>query len=161
MNADVTKQNIKQCTHTDTWWADHGEEIIIKRQISEKYVARVDGTIVSVASSQLAASRNISDEDLQSIVAGHCVRYTLCKKAESLPDTEVDHIKQLHEQFIQNEYSLQSLWGFDPNSNFHRWWDFPHCSCPTLDNEDLYGTKYDIHVQGCIIHGWKDISPSV
>ena len=52
------------------------------------------------------------------------------------------------------EYKLQELWGFDKNSDFHRYWFMcPKCTCPQLDNHDMIGTGQRYYGNECPIHG--------
>lgn len=51
------------------------------------------------------------------------------------------------------EFKLQILWGFDENNAFHSYWyKIPNCTCPKIDNQDLFGTKYRIYNKLCPIH---------
>ena len=47
------------------------------------------------------------------------------------------------------QYKLQDAWGFERDSNYHRFWDLPHCTCPVMDNNDAYPTKYTMVHSGC------------
>ena len=51
------------------------------------------------------------------------------------------------------EYVLQALWGFDLDSKFHKHWRLVSgCTCPELDNQDLYGTKFRTIRSTCPFH---------
>ena len=52
------------------------------------------------------------------------------------------------------EYSMQEIFGFPQNRNYHRYWlEIPTCTCPKLDNQEYYGTEYRLIVEDCPIHG--------
>jgi hypothetical protein len=52
------------------------------------------------------------------------------------------------------EYTLQFLWGFPVDRNFHRYWyDVKGCVCPKLDNKDRFGTPYRVINPQCPFHG--------
>ena len=52
------------------------------------------------------------------------------------------------------EYSMQEIFEFPQNRNFHRYWlKIPTCICPKLDNQDYYGTEYRLIVEDCPVHG--------
>ena len=53
------------------------------------------------------------------------------------------------------EFTLQKLWKFDLNENFHtHWLKNIHCSCPKQDNLDIYYFgKGKIISSECKIHG--------
>lgn len=51
------------------------------------------------------------------------------------------------------EFELQKAWNFPEDRNCHTWWyRTPHCECPYMDNEDLFGTEYRNHRIGCPVH---------
>jgi hypothetical protein len=65
-------------------------------------------------------------------------------------------IKNNYEEWIENERILQKLWKFEENDNFIKFWTFPACSCPRMDNDDNYPTGHYYKVQNCMIHGWDE-----
>ena len=124
--------------------------------ISNKYLAIVDGTIVSIVSQKLVAAQGINDADLELIVKGHIERYNICIEAEHLNTEDPEfktNINLLAEKYTNNEFELQRLWKFAENKDFHAWFDFPHCTCPLMDNYERKGTPYGIVSLNCPIHG--------
>jgi hypothetical protein len=57
-------------------------------------------------------------------------------------------------QFIEDiEYTLQHLWGFSRDRDFHvHWVDLKGCTCPKMDNRDLMGAPYRITNETCPHH---------
>ena len=51
------------------------------------------------------------------------------------------------------EFKLQEALKFGRNVNMHRFWLLPKCSCPKMDNEDMYGTRYTVINCSCVLHG--------
>ena len=52
------------------------------------------------------------------------------------------------------EYHIQQLWDFDPDRTKHRYWcRLKFCSCPTLDNDELFGTGMRRINYSCPYHG--------
>jgi hypothetical protein len=64
--------------------------------------------------------------------------------------------KELYDEWMQLERDLQFLWGFDLDDNKIKFWNFPACSCPTMDNNDAYPYGYYTISGDCIIHGVQD-----
>ena len=62
-------------------------------------------------------------------------------------------LRSLAADLTELEFELQDLYKFKRNTNFHRFWELPKCTCPKLDNYESYGTKYYIIDTKCIIHG--------
>lgn len=60
----------------------------------------------------------------------------------------------LNQEIETIEFKMQEIFGFNKDKNFHRYWnESPRCTCPKLDNIDLYGTEYRIFDTECPIHG--------
>jgi hypothetical protein len=56
------------------------------------------------------------------------------------------------------EYQLQALWGFPLDRNRHTWWLLlPGCTCPPMDNADLWGTDKRWYNTGCPWHGDESV----
>lgn len=64
-------------------------------------------------------------------------------------------LKDLVKDVEQCEFELQKLWKFTVDAKFHRWWEYPKCSCPKIDNNDNYPTGYYIIDLSCLLHGTK------
>lgn len=62
-------------------------------------------------------------------------------------------LKSLAKDLTEVEFELQTLWGFEKNANFHRFWETPKCLCPKLDNSDMYPNQYYIINNSCPLHG--------
>ena len=57
-----------------------------------------------------------------------------------------------YKQITNIEYNIQTLYGEKENIMFHRFWETPKCSCPKIDNIEIYPQKKYID-KHCIIHG--------
>lgn len=57
------------------------------------------------------------------------------------------------EEWIENEYMLQALWGFKEDPRYHKFWNMKGCTCPKLDNEDAYPTGFYTLNASCPLHG--------
>lgn len=61
--------------------------------------------------------------------------------------------ERLYLTWYELQLALQDLWGFDYDPNYIRWWNYPRCTCPKLDNEFAYPTGNYVHNEKCPIHG--------
>ena len=93
--------------------------------------------------------KNLSNDEKETINNLHEIRESIIKAAAC----DVYVAKRIYKLWIENEYTLQRLWGFEENANMHRFWEYPYCTCPKLDNEDRYGTSSYIVSRDCPIHG--------
>ena len=100
---------------------------------------------------QLAEDRGISELNQVLIKAFHKEREELFDKSLATKMTQ-DVQLDIFSDWLGVERSLQLLWGFNEEDRFIKFWKFPTCSCPSMDNEDAYPTGY-YYVNGdCIIH---------
>ena len=63
--------------------------------------------------------------------------------------------RQLYNTWFENDKLMQKLWKFDDNEDNIKFWNFPACTCPKMDNNDNYPYGRYVKVQSCPIHGWE------
>ena len=101
---------------------------------------------------QLAQKMNI-DKDTQFAIEILQERLWLyCKRPELFFSSPLETAKIIESY----EFVLQTLWGFEPNCNYHSYWfNIRNCTCPELDNDDRIGISEKIISGDCIFHGIK------
>ena len=100
---------------------------------------------------KLAEERGISKGDQILIKGFHINRDHIRLASENTDDPVLQ--RALYMAYMSNEMVLQELWGFGADPNYIRFWEFPGCTCPKMDNEDRYGTDYEVYSDNCPIHG--------
>lgn len=103
----------------------------------------------------LLKSLRVSDRSLNKLKQMYIAKHLLFEKAASIDSKQIHALRALCDLYHQFEFEIQELWGFTRDINFHRFWEFPHCICPRLDNQDAIGTKFHIYSSTCPIHGDK------
>ena len=116
----------------------------------EKYRIEHNGE-VTYLNHKMVERRGISDEAVEKLKQSHIERIDLFQQARAT--TDVATLRALAEAFEDLEFRQQELWGFDRNADMHRWFDFPGCTCPKMDNAERMGTTYRIYTLDCPIHG--------
>ena len=84
----------------------------------------------------------------EAVVSIHKMMREACEN----PDRHLDPV-----QFIEDcEFTLQGLWKFTRDANFHTWWlRTKGCTCPRMDNTDpMFFGSGKITVSDCPWH-WK------
>ena len=120
--------------------------------MTNKYtVIDADGKVIAQLNGRLAIKQNVSDEQLEKLKATHVLAHHLKNAARNTSDPV--KLKMLAAEFDKIETEQQLLWNFDPDPNFHRFFDFPGCTCPKSDNTERLGTPYKIINATCPIHG--------
>lgn len=103
-----------------------------------------------VLNPNLVKKQNLSDEQITKITELHTEKRHLMDLMTKV-DT-VSLLKYYANQIENIEFSLQELWGFPKDRNYHRFWDVPKCTCPKMDNLERIGTEYKIYNSNCPIH---------
>lgn len=62
-------------------------------------------------------------------------------------------LKEWFKLYTKNEFEIQKNFKLKKDARFHRFWDVPNCSCPKMDNEDLWGMEFSIYRKNCLVHG--------
>lgn len=117
----------------------------------DKYdVIGIDGRILTRLNQRLAERQNVSDKQLEALQLSHQLRWMLFETAKQ--QTDPLKLRLLANVFESLESEQQKLWNFDVNKDFHRFFDFPGCTCPKMDNAERIGTPYHIYSANCPIH---------
>jgi hypothetical protein len=101
----------------------------------------------------LAERMGVTDENLEALKVSHQLRHLLFEAAKNRIH-EPATVRMLAAMFSALESEQQRLWGFPVDPKFHRFFDFPGCSCPKLDNDEWLGSGHPIIALDCMIH-WK------
>lgn len=121
----------------------------------DKYVVfGPNGEIITLLNRHLAERQKIPDEQLEALKMSHQVRYMLFKAAETVLDQPLK-LRMLAGVFDALESEQQELWNFSVDPTHNRFFDFPGCTCPKIDNAERLGVEAKIYVQSCPIHGWE------
>lgn len=103
----------------------------------------------------LIKEKKINDVTLGAIKQMHLFKHLLFQKAERIPDEFKASIVQMAKVHEMIELELQRLWGFKEDPKFIKFWEFPKCICPVLDNEDRWPTGVYVYNCSCPIHMFK------
>ena len=121
--------------------------------MTDKYdVLGPDGQVLTRLNARLAIKKGVNDEQLEALKMSHQLRWMLFEAAKKSLDEPLK-LKMLAAMFDSLEDEQQTLWNFGADPNFHRFFDFPCCKCPKIDNAERLGTPYKIYAGNCPIHG--------
>lgn len=110
----------------------------------EKYKWEYNG-VVGYVSPSLCKRLQIPDYTLEKIKK--CQAYR-----EQLSQESVNKAEGILEDFHENEFELQRLWGFPEDKGYHKFWELSGCSCSVLDNEDMYPFGRYYYSGACKLH---------
>ena len=110
-----------------------------------------NGEYITSLNAHLARKQGLSAEDIELLKDTHVMRRIIFNCMEQTDDTS--HLKRFAKMFEDLEFLQQELWKFGADKGFHRWFEVPKCSCPTIDNLDCLGSEVDVVDIKCKVHG--------
>lgn len=100
---------------------------------------------------RLIEMNKVSDESVLEIIELHNKKNIIFDMAEG--EDNITILRKMSKEVEEIEFAMQKAWRFPQDKSFHEWYLFPKCSCGTLDNSDMRGTKYQCINMECKIHG--------
>ena len=117
----------------------------------------VTGQILYVLNPFLLNQHN-AWHNLEAIKDMHTLKHIIFLDVQQ--ETNSIKLMELAMDLQEVEFHLQELWGFPRDARFHKFWDYPKCTCPKVDNEDNYPTGFYIIDKECPLHGTDSTSGS-
>jgi hypothetical protein len=87
---------------------------------------------------------------LEKILWAHELKLIIIEMIEET--SNIFEIRDLGKDLTEIEFHLQKLWGFKQEKRYHRFWYYPKCMCPKMDNDDRYPYESYIVKKGCPLH---------
>lgn len=110
------------------------------------------GTFEQYFNPDVFTSNKVEDTEerrLQVMMVHRRICELFCEADRAKP-TDIDVLHSISDRLTEAEFELQKAWGFELDKSFHSYWSrLPHCTCPTLDNQDL---PYTIIDNNCPYH---------
>lgn len=63
-----------------------------------------------------------------------------------------ENLEQYYKKLTDIEYDMQLLYDEDEDISYHRFWETPKCTCPKIDNLEIYPSEKPIFDKNCPIH---------
>lgn len=139
----------------------------------DKYTVTYNGKPAIKLNERLIIRQGISDEGVELLKNKHRERMfieevmnaviTIQKETKEEYNVEYEDVMvALYKRWEDNQFQLQSLWGFPQDANFHNGYALTGCSCSNkMDNMDSLGSSCRWHNVGdvCPFHHPKYQSP--
>jgi hypothetical protein len=109
-----------------------------------------EGEYIATLNKHLVEKQQLDAASVERLKELHVQKYRLFKKMEQTDD--VNTLRSLHKQLVENNSQLQVVWRFAVDSNWYKFWEEPGCLCPKLDNNDAYSSGYYLVNGSCPIH---------
>lgn len=117
------------------------------------YSVTIDENTITL-NDNLIEKQEVTVEEIGNILGLHARKMILYSMLECTENEWTDNeIEDTVSDLTKLEFALQRAWGFPQSMAYHRFWQTPRCKCPTMDNEERYGTKQFIIMASCPLHG--------
>ena len=122
------------------------EEMIERYESSDIYLVKYDELRDRVDANRMLIDKNL--DKLKTCLLEKLKIYDVILKTDK-------NLHKYYKKLTDLEYSLQLLYGEKEDLSYHRFWETPKCSCPRIDNIEIYPSKKPIFDTKCPIHGKK------
>jgi len=120
------------------------EELLEKIESSDKYLVKYKELRDRVEEDRIKNDKNLDK-------LKNCLIEKL--KIHDVIQNSDEDLKQYYKKLTDIEYNMQLLYGEVEDIDFHRFWETPKCTCPKIDNLEIYPSNKPIFDDKCPIHG--------
>src|SRR5271166_2319671 len=100
--------------------------------MTKSLIVEYNGLPAVILNKELLDKQNAWN-NLEQIKAAHWLKIMI--QEMMVESDDLSFIRALVNDLTVVEYELQQLWGFPLDPTFHRFWEYPKCSCPVLYNQ--------------------------
>jgi hypothetical protein len=93
-----------------------------------------------------------ADKNLEQLKLLYALSHELTDN-DSYIDSIYNSPKELHEDLHIIDFAIQKIWGVKEDINYHKFWRWPFCDCPVLDNMEVYPYGPYIYNGNSEVHG--------
>ena len=113
-----------------------------------------------IANKELLEKQKVTNDQRNNLISLYArLRKEFDIAQELLDKDELDasNANIIKEEIQSIEYQMQDNWNFNRDKFKHKYWyRVPGCTCPKLDNEDRWGTIYQVTSKDCPFHGIEE-----
>ncbi len=121
------------------------EDMMEKFDSKDKYLVKYEELRDRVEKKRISNKKNLPK--LKSCLVEKLKIYDIIEKSET-----DDNLQQYYKKLTDIEYDMQLLYGEEEDLSCHRFWETPKCTCPKIDNLELYPSENPLFDKNCPIH---------
>ena len=119
------------------------EDMLEEFDAKDKYLVKYEKLRDRVEKDRISNKKNL-------VKLKNCLKEKL--KVYDLIEKSDDNLQQYYKKLTDIEYNMQLLYGESEDISYHRFWETPKCTCPKIDNLEIYPSKTPIFNNNCLIH---------
>jgi hypothetical protein len=121
------------------------EDMMEKFDAKDKYLVKYEELRDRVEKKRMSNKKNLPK--LKSCLLEKLKIYDIIEKSET-----DDDLQQYYKKLTDIEFNMQLLYGEEEDISSHRFWETPKCTCPKIDNLELYPSGNPLFDKNCPIH---------
>jgi ribosomal protein S15P/S13E len=136
---DEVKEGIKEDSKDSMTF----QEMLDKIESKDKYLVKYNEQRDRVDKHRMSNKKNLSK--LKNCLIEKLKIYDLIENSD-------ENLEQYYKKLTDIEYNMQLLYGEEEDISKHLFWHTPKCTCPKIDNIEIYPSKNPIFDNKCPIH---------
>ena len=119
------------------------EEMLKKHDSQDKYLVKYKELRYRVDKDRISNKKNLNK--LKKCLLEKLKIYDIIENSD-------DNLAQYYKKLTDVEYNMQLLYGEEEDIIYHSFWSTPKCTCPKIDNLEIYPSNKPIFHKNCPIH---------
>jgi len=119
------------------------DEMVKKFESKDKYLVKYKELRDRVEKDRISNKKNLPK-------LKNCLKEKL--KIYDVIENSDECLYQYYKKLTDIEYNMQILYGEKEDISYHRFWETPKCTCPKIDNLEIYPSNKPIFDKNCPIH---------
>jgi type I site-specific restriction-modification system R (restriction) subunit len=120
------------------------EEMIEKFDAKDKYLVKYNELRDRVEKKRVSNKKNLPK-------LKNCLLEKL-KIYDQIEKSDIDNLIIYYKKLTDIEFNMQLLYGEEEDISYHRFWETPKCTCPKIDNLEIFPFNNPIFDSNCPIH---------
>lgn len=121
------------------------EEMMEEFDTKDEYLVKYNDIRLRVEEDRVTNKKNLPK--LKNCLLEKLKIYDIIEKSD-----EDEDLRHYYKKLTDIEYNMQLLYGEDEDIMYHKFWETPNCTCPKIDNLEIYPSDKPYFDNECQIH---------
>ena len=141
---DEVKDNLEEYKDSEKFVSF--EDMLEEFDAKDKYLVKYEDLRDRVEKDRVSNKKNLTK--LKNCLKEKLKIYDIIEKSE----IEDNLTQYYYKKLTDIEFNMQLLYGEEEDISMHRFWETPKCTCPKIDNLEIYPSVNPIFDNNCPIH---------
>ena len=140
--SEAEKELFEEDNENENEYITSFDDLLEKFDLQDKYLVKYKDLRDRVDVERMINKKNLDN-----------LKGCLLEKLKVYDDIQnSEDLTPFYKKLTDIEYNMQLLYGEDEDITFHRFWETPKCTCPKIDNLEIYPSKKPVFDKNCPIH---------